>query len=167
LRLNTFFLKGSLLAHLIIIKKYLSQLFQGSKMVTTMIVRVRDLMNESLISIDVSAPILEAIRTMTTHEIGSVVVTRGNEPIGILTERDCLKKVCGELDCTIATAGEIMSTPLITIDANASLYKAARMMLEHNIRRLLVTSDDKIVGIFTQKDLLTKINDVFLSLASI
>jgi len=136
-------------------------------MVSTMIIRVKDLMNESLISIDVSAPILDAIRTMNTHEIGSVVVTRGNEPIGILTERDCLKKVCGELDCTIATAGEIMSTPLITIDADASLYKAARMMLEHNIRRLLVTSDDKIVGIFTQKDLLTKINDVFLSLASI
>ncbi len=136
-------------------------------MVTTMIIRVKDLMNESLISIDVSAPIIDAIKTMTTHEIGSVVVTRGNEPIGILTERDCLKKVCGELDCAIATAGEIMSTPLITIDADASLYKAARMMLEHNIRRLLVTSSGKIVGIFTQKDLLKKINDVFLSLASI
>ncbi|MFQ6125800.1 MAG: cyclic nucleotide-binding/CBS domain-containing protein [Candidatus Heimdallarchaeota archaeon] len=136
-------------------------------MVTTMIVRVRDLMNENIISVDVSASILDAIQIMTANEIGSIVVTRGGDPVGILTERDCLKKVCGELDCAIVTAGEIMSTPLITIDADASLYKAARMMLENNIRRLFVIRDGTIVGIFTQKDLLTKINDVFLALASI
>lgn len=60
-----------------------------------------------------------------------------------------------------------MSIPLIIIDIDASLYEAVYLMLDHNIRRLLVNINGTIVGIFTQKDLLTKINDVFLTLASI
>ena len=137
-------------------------------MVVSMTVKISDLMNKNLITVDVNAPVIDAIRTMIDHDIGSVVVTRDNEPIGIVTERDCLKKaICAELDCGVTAIGEIMSTPLITIDADASLYKATRLMLEHNIRRLVVTSDGTIVGIFTQKDLLTKINAVFLALASI
>lgn len=136
-------------------------------MVTGIVVKVRNLMNEDLISVDVNVSVIEAIKDMTDHDIGSVVVTRNGVPEGILTERDCLKRVCGKLDCSVTSVRDIMSTPLITIDADASLYEAACQMLDNNIRRLLVTNKGTVVGIFTQKDLLTKINEVFLALVSI
>jgi len=136
-------------------------------MVTIIAVKVRDLMNENLVSVESSALVIDAIIAMTDHEIGSVVVTRDGVPVGIVTERDCLKRVCGKLDCNAVSVGEIMSTPLITIDTDASLYKATHLMLDQNIRRLLVTRNGMIVGFFTQKDLLSKINEVFLALAYI
>ena len=136
-------------------------------MVTGIVVKVRNLMNKDFISVDVNASVIEAIKAMTDHDIGSVVITRNDVPEGILTERDCLKGVCGKLDCSVTSVGDIMSTPLITIDADASLYEAASQMLDNNIRRLLVTNEGTIIGIFTQKDLLTKINEVFLALVSI
>ena len=108
-------------------------------MVAHITVKVKDLMNPNLISVESGVSIMEAIRTMTDHEIGSIVVTRDGVPVGIVTERDCLKKVCGKLDCSTVPVGEIMSTPLITVESDASLYTAVIQMLSHNIRRLLVT----------------------------
>ena len=136
-------------------------------MVVNIVVKVKDLMNPNLISVDSSASIMEAIRTMTDHEIGAIDVTQDGVPVGIITERDCLKKVCGKLDCRTVSVDEIMSTPLITVESDASLYTAVIQMLSHNIRRLLVTQNGTIIGIFTQKDLLTKINSVFLALAAL
>jgi len=129
---------------------------------------VEDLMHENLISVESNALVIEAINAMIDHEIGSVVVTRYGVPVGIVTERDCHQKVCAKLDCNCNTISveEIMATPLITIDSNASLFKAAQLMHDNNIRHLLVTSDGRIVGIITQTDLLTKINELFLDLAS-
>ena len=131
-------------------------------------VKVGDLMNENLISVESNALVIEAISAMIDHEIGSVVVTRYGVPVGIVTERDCHQKVCGKLDCNCDTVSveEIMATPLITVESNASLYKAAQLMHNNNIHHLLVTRDGRIVGIITQKDLLTKINELFLDLAS-
>lgn len=136
-------------------------------MVTHIVVKVKDLMNPNLISVESNVSIIEAIRAMTDHEIGSVVVTQDGIPVGIVTERDCLKKVCGKLDCSTVSVEEIMSSPLITVESDASLYSAVIQMLSHNIRRLLVTQNGTIIGIFTQKDLLTKINSVFLALAAL
>ncbi|MFX0194886.1 MAG: cyclic nucleotide-binding/CBS domain-containing protein [Candidatus Hodarchaeota archaeon] len=131
-------------------------------------VKVGDLMHENLVSVESNALVIEAINAMINHEIGSVIVTRYGIPVGIVTEHDCHQKVCGKLDCSCRTISveEIMATPLITIDSNASLFNAAQLMHDHNIRHLLVSRNGRIVGIITQTDILTKINELFLDLAS-
>ena len=115
---------------------------------------MRDLMNENLISVESNALMIEAISAMIDHKIGSVVVTRYCVPVGIVTERDCVRKVFGnQLDCNAVSVEEIMTTPLITIENNASLSKAAQLMLNHKVHHLLVTRDRSIIGIITDTDI--------------
>jgi len=121
--------------------------------------KVLDLMHENLISVESNALMIEAISAMIDHKIGSVVVTRYCVPVGIVTERDCVRKVIGNhLDCNEVSVEEIMTTPLITIESNASLSKAAQLMLNHKVHHLLVTRDRSVIGIITDTDLLTTIN---------
>ena len=130
------------------------------------LVKVRDLMNPNLISVEGNTSVDDAIRTMFDHEIESIVVTQDGTPVGIVTESDYLTKVCGKLDGTTISVEKIMNSPLSTIELDASLYKAARLMLDHNIQRLFVTRGEIIVGTFTQKDLLNKINDILFVLGT-
>ena len=129
---------------------------------------VRDIMTKDLISVKTTDQAIVAIEVMTKNDIGSVVVTEEGKPVGILTERDIMRRVCPEKLCTRAiTAGEVMSKPLITIEADARLGEAALLMTEKDIRRLLVTDKGKVVGIITQKDVMRGTLQTFMVLASI
>jgi len=130
--------------------------------------KVKEIMARNIISVDSTALIREAIALMVERDVGSVVVTKDGEPVGILTERDVLKRVCSENLCaTGLTVGEVMSHPLTTIEAEATLGEAARLMQDKGIRRLLVTEGGKVVGIITQKDVMRGTLDVFVSLAAV
>jgi CBS domain-containing protein len=90
------------------------------------------------------------------------------KPVGILTERDILKRVCPEKLCKRnVTAEEIMSRPLVHIEADAGLGQASSLMTLKDVRRLLVVDKGKIVGIVTQKDIMRGSLETFMSLASI
>jgi len=130
------------------------------------LVKVKDLMCPNLISVESSTSVDDAIRTMFDHELESIIVTQDGTPVGIVTERDYLTKVCGKLDGRSISVEKIMNSPISTIELDASLYKAALLMLDHNIQRLFVTRGGNIIGTFTQKDLLTKINDVLFVLGT-
>ncbi|MBS7646659.1 MAG: CBS domain-containing protein [Candidatus Bathyarchaeia archaeon] len=129
-------------------------------------VRVRDVMTEGLISVEKTEPVIKAINLMVEKDIGAVVVTEKGKPVGILTERDIMKKVCPKELCTRkVSVGEIMSQPLITVDADAKLGEAASLMIEKGVRRLLVAEKGKIVGIVTQRDLMRGTLDTFVALS--
>lgn len=135
---------------------------------STIAVKVGDIAKRKMVSIEVDRPVIEAAKLMAEHDIGSIVVTREGKPIGIITERDVVSRCIAKgKDPNTTQVGAVMSCPLITVDANASLFVATRKMVENNIRRLLVTENGEIVGIFTQKDVLSKIMETFLALASI
>ena len=121
-------------------------------------------MTENLISVDVQATISDAIKCMVDNEIGSIIVTDNNLPVGIITERDILKKTCTSNELCKTKIGELMSSPLITVDGDTPIGKAAELMTEKNIRRLLVTENGAIKGIVTQKDLMKTTLEVFHSL---
>lgn len=101
-----------------------------------------------------NTPIEEATKLMDQKGIGSVLVEENGNIIGMMTERDILKKVvaagrkCGE---TIVK--DIMNSPLITLDINAGIEEASNLMAVHHIRRLVITEKDEIVGIVTARDL--------------
>ncbi len=131
-------------------------------------VKVRDFMNRNIVKVPSTASVREIIEVMVKKDVGSVLVEKNNEIIGIITERDIMKRNCmGPRECDALTASDVMSSPLITIDADASLSEAADLFVKKDIRRLVVTEKGKIVGIFTQKDLLDKTIDVFMVLASV
>ncbi len=125
-------------------------------------------MTKDLISVSTTEKVIIAIEVMTKNNIGSVVVIEKGKPIGILTERDIMKKVCAkEFSTRKVTAGEVMSKPLITVEADAKLGEAAMIMTKKDIRRLLVTDKGKVVGIITQKDIMRGTLQTFMVLASI
>ena len=118
-----------------------------------------------IFSLDKSKSARDAAQKMVELKIGSVVVGDGGKFVGIATERDLLEKVIAAgKNPEKVTLGEVMSSPLITIGAEQGLGEATALMLRKNIRRLIATENGKIVGIFTQRDLQQKVNDVFRSL---
>lgn len=89
----------------------------------------------------------EAAAMMEQKSIGSVLVEKNNKIIGIMTERDILKKIVAKGENSdVLRVKDIMSYPIITIDANESVVKASEKMDQHRIRRLVVTKNGQIVG---------------------
>jgi CBS domain-containing protein len=114
---------------------------------------VKHVATRELITIDKKAKSREVIDLMLANDIGCTIITDNGKPVGIVTDRDVLKKG-GLMEGKEITVGSYMSTPLITIDQEAPIGEAAELMMKKDIRRLIVTENDEIVGIVTQKDLL-------------
>ncbi|HJY10862.1 MAG TPA: CBS domain-containing protein [Nitrososphaeraceae archaeon] len=115
---------------------------------------VRDIMTKEVITIDINRGAAEAARLMADKHISSVVVLEKEIPIGIITERDFVKKICAkELEISNIKAGEIMSRIRTYADPETPIDVAIQRMLNHNIRRLPIMSEGKTVGIITVTDL--------------
>ncbi len=83
-----------------------------------------------------------------------MIVTKGDKPIGILTERDMLKRVLAKSRNPEKTmVSEIMTVPVIEISPATSLEEAAKLMFDHNVKKLPVVSGGKLVGLVTLTDL--------------
>ncbi|MDQ3971945.1 MAG: CBS domain-containing protein [Thermoproteota archaeon] len=115
---------------------------------------VRNIMTKDVVTIDISRGAAEAARLMTDKHISSVIVVDREEPIGIITERDFVKKICSkELEISKVNVGEIMSRILTFAGPDTSIDIAIQRMLNHNIRRLPILSEGKVIGIITVTDL--------------
>lgn len=102
-----------------------------------------------------SDTILFVTEKMAANNIGAVIVMSGGEPAGIVTERDIVEKVVRlHKDPTKTRAQEVMSSPLISIEAGKSVTDALRMMRDKKIRRLAVTKGGRLVGVVTERRLL-------------
>ena len=120
---------------------------------------VRELMR-TIVSIDSKAKVKDAARMMVEKRIGSLIANRDGLPFGIITERDLVEKIAAEgVDPAKTAVSEVMTAPLTTINASASIIDAARRMVEKRVKRLVVTDQDKIVGIVSQTDLVSHITD--------
>jgi CBS domain-containing protein len=128
---------------------------------------VKDIMAKKIVTVESTVNVGDAIKLMAGRNIGSVVVTRDGEMVGILTERDVLKKCYAPGQYTAMKAGEVMSEPLITIRGDAAIGDAADLMAEKSARRLLVTENDKIQGIISQRDLMEATQYVFKVLSKV
>lgn len=126
---------------------------------------VRNFMTETIVTVAAESPLLEAMRRMVDNEIGSLAVVKDDAIVGILTERDVLKSLVADPAAAGRSAGEIMSSPVITIDGGATLGQVADLMAASKIRRVLVTEDDRIRGIVTERDVMRATLDVFNKLS--
>ncbi len=126
---------------------------------------VENIMSENLVTVDEQDSLSDAMRLMVERDIGSVIATRGEELVGILTERDVLKRFCFDATCAKARVEEVMSSPLVTIDGHAAIGQAADLMAQKKVRRLLVILDDRVRGIVTERDVMRATLYVFKTLA--
>lgn len=114
---------------------------------------VKDVMISDLATLDVSASISEAAKLMDEKDVGCIIVTKNQLPVGILTERDFVKRIAAKEKSLTASLEEVMSSPLIEIDSNETVWEAAQIMKVNNIHKLPVRKDNKIIGIVTTTDL--------------
>jgi CBS domain-containing protein len=111
-------------------------------------------MTKEIVTIDADRYALEAAKMMTEKGISSLFVVRDGNPIGIVSERDFIKKICAkELDVAKVKAGEIMSKILTTATPDTPIEVAVQRMVNHKIRRLPIMDAGRVVGIITVTDL--------------
>jgi CBS domain-containing protein len=113
---------------------------------------VKDIMTKEVVKISVNDDVFVAAELMNSSEIGCLVVVDGENPIGIITERDIVRRVVAKELPLETKVSKVMSKSLITIDPEASLKEAARVMSSHKIRRLPVLKQNKLVGIIVSAD---------------
>ncbi len=114
---------------------------------------VKEFMTKDVITIDANKTVFEAAELMAQKGVGDLVIMDGKMPIGIVTERDLVRRVTAKRKRLNTKVSEIMTTPLRVIDPDASLKEAARKMVTKGIRRLPVIKDNKLIGIITATDL--------------
>jgi len=118
---------------------------------------IRDILDRkgmSVLTIHSGASVLEAIGIMSGANVGALVIQDGNQPVGIFTERDYLRKIAlkGRSSSTTLLR-EVMSSPLITVSAGESSESAMETMTERRCRHLVVTDGGTMVGIVSLGDL--------------
>jgi CBS domain-containing protein len=115
---------------------------------------VRDIMTKQIVMIDHDKSALEAAKIMAEKGISSVFVVRDGQPVGIVSERDFIKKICAkELPIAEVKIGDIMSKIQTTAEPETPIEVAVQRMVNHKIRRLPIMEVGKLVGIITVTDL--------------
>jgi len=111
-------------------------------------------MVQEIIKIRADATVKEAVEMMNKHEIGCLIVMKNGEPIGIMTERDILKRVIPESKNPEKTqVSEIMSSPLIAGGPEMYVEDAARLMFKNSVKKLPIMENGKLVGLLTISDI--------------
>jgi len=115
---------------------------------------VEELMIKNVITVHPNTFVEEAVKIMNTNEIGCLIVTENGKTIGIVTERDLLKRVLekGKPPKTVKIA-KIMSKPVIYGSPQMELEDAARLMFRKKVKKLPIMKDGELVGLITLTDL--------------
>ena len=117
---------------------------------------VKDTMSSPVVTMGEDAPSDKVARVMDENKVGAVVVTnKDGKPLGIITEKDLVIRVLSKnLTPDSVKAKDIMTTPLMTIDPEATISEAARKMSRMDIRRIGVLYKGNLVGLLSSKDIL-------------
>jgi len=107
-----------------------------------------------VLTVSGKASVLDAIGTMSEANVGAIVIQDGEQPEGIFTERDYLRKIALKgLSSSNTLVSEVMSSPLITVQPTDPIREAMETMTERRCRHLVVIADGNMVGIVSLGDL--------------
>ncbi len=120
-----------------------------------MVLKIENVMVSDVIKVEADATIRQAVDLMNKHEIGCLVVVDEEErPVGILTERDLLRRVLAKRrDPVKIKVNQVMSKPLVTGTPHMNLEVAVRLMFRKKIKKLPVVEDGRLVGLVTLTDI--------------
>ncbi len=120
--------------------------------------RIRDILSfkgRAVLTISPSVPVIEAVRTMNRDGVGCIVVSETDRiPVGILTERDILRRIVDEgRDPKVTPVEEVMTTSLVSLSTDATIIEAMRTMTDRRIRHLPIIDNDRMVGLISIGDI--------------
>ncbi|RMW39951.1 MAG: CBS domain-containing protein [Nitrosopumilus sp.] len=114
---------------------------------------VNQVMSKNVLTAEKSTSLQDAAEKMNQLNVGCVIVTEESKPVGIITERDFVTKVAAEGRPLFTEISEVMSSPLITIDPEETIWEASEIMKEKLIHKLPVIENERIVGVITTSDI--------------
>jgi CBS domain-containing protein len=116
--------------------------------------QVRDQMVASVVSLEPGTSVVDAAKRMIQQEKGPLPIVEGERPVGIVTDRDIIAHVVAEgRDPTSMTVEDIASQELVTIGPEQDINEARRLMDQHELDRILVVEDGRLVGIISEADI--------------
>jgi CBS domain-containing protein len=128
-----------------------------------MIESVRDIMIKDLLTISENETALKAAQVMTEKGVSSLIVLADDQPIGIVTERDFIKKICvKELKVSSVRVRDMMSRIRTSASPDTPIDVAVQRMVNNRIRRLPIIENGKVVGIITVTDLAKHLRTILL-----
>jgi CBS domain-containing protein len=120
---------------------------------------VREAMTENPRSIGASASVVEAARLMREEHIGALPITDDEKLVGMITDRDITTRVVAEAaDPQTTPVGDVYSRDLIGVEPDNDLEEAVQLMARHQVRRLPVVENGRLVGIVAQADIALREN---------
>jgi len=118
------------------------------------LLRVGDVMVREVITINENATVREAAEVMNKFEIGCLIAVRKGKAVGILTERDLLKRVVAEAkDVNKTRVKDVMSSPLVVVEPDLDLEEAVKLMFQMKIKKLPVVDGKRLVGLVSLTDI--------------
>ncbi len=116
--------------------------------------QIRDIMEKNVVTLDQASTALDAARLLKEKKISFLVIMKDNEPIGVVTESDFVRKLVVEDKSASKTQlTEIMSYKFRSVTPSTEIEDAVQKMLNNKIRRLIVLDEGKLAGVVTQTDL--------------
>ena len=116
---------------------------------------VDDFMNRNIIKIQSGQTGLDAAIFMTKNKVSSLLVVNNDNIVGIITEKDLIRKVVAlNQNINTVTVESFMSSPILYIKSNSTLRECVLMMKENKVNHLVVSSNDQVLGIITLSDIL-------------
>jgi CBS domain-containing protein len=116
--------------------------------------KVEDVMVREVITIDEESTVREAAEVMNKFEIGCLIAVRKGKAVGIITERDLLKRVVAEArDVNKTKVKDVMSSPLVVVEPKMELEEAVKLMFQMKIKKLPVVDGKRLVGLVTLTDI--------------
>jgi CBS domain-containing protein len=121
---------------------------------------VRDAMTEAPRSIGQSASVVEAALLMREEDIGSLPITNDETLVGMITDRDITTRVvAAAADPKMTSVADVYSQDIVSVEPDNDLEEALRLMARHQVRRLPVVENGRLVGIVAQADIALRENE--------
>jgi CBS domain-containing protein len=117
--------------------------------------KAKDIMTKKVISVKKDTPIFDALEILTTNNITGIPVVREDMIlVGVLSEKDALRLVYNQDDAEQKTVDDFMTQPAIHFDSNENFLDICDCLATNHFRRIPVTSQGKLVGIISRKDII-------------
>jgi CBS domain-containing protein len=116
--------------------------------------QVRDLMVSDVVTIEPGTGVVDAAKRMIQEEKGPLPIVEGDRPVAIVTDRDIIAHVVAEgRDPNSVTVEDVATRDLVTIGLDQDVDEARQLMAQHELDRILVVEDDRLVGIISEADI--------------
>jgi CBS domain-containing protein len=131
-------------------------------------IHVRDAVENNVFFLDATKTVMDVIEAMVEKGVWSFVITRAGMPVGVVTERDVIRRCIAKGMAPKGTKVEsIMSSPIITIGPDATLGEAMALMADKDVRRIYVAEKGRIVGRLTQTGVFAQMLNVMMALSAV